>query len=494
MFVSQHKKNLISSVVAILVLVGFILGCMVFSLTANASSSISSSSISTSSSSQTPISNGGELSITSYVTHVNGQIVTQITPGMVFSLELRLHDSRIIPENNPMNLEILPRGKMNTSSFTPTNPSAVSMGRNGLQVGEGGGGYDYILDFDMVYSGVGNTFQADVYYEGPVGDYAPLQSITITLNNCVPTPDSSSSEPISSSSQVVRGTAFALKDASYGEEAIMAGDDFNLTLTMLSTNGSNNIENVSATIVPDQNFSLSSGSSTIYFGTAAPNQNIPLEFNLKAAANAEDGSYKVTINVAGVSALTGEQVTTAVDISIPVMQPDRFVVNNFTPPDYITAGPGDGSGYMSIELVNMGKSIVSNVVVNLESEGVYSEEGQIYVGNFQPGAKNGVDITVLADSPGTYDATIVISYENARGEVNEIREPFGIEVGEAMMDDSFVYDFPVEEETTGPPAFLIILLVVAILGGAGIVVAVVLKKKRQKAKEAELEDDDDEDL
>ncbi len=505
MFANVKKRKVFLSVVSIVLLLALLLFGTLATLFADSMQVFAASatpaalgavensvSISSSVSSSEPVQNSGDLQVVSYSTHIGGQAVTSITPGMIFSMHVRLHDSRITPQTNPLNFDVLPKAVSNSTAFTPRDVGAVSSGFDVTYSTNPAGGIDYNLEFVVRYNGAGDTFQADVFYEGPLGDIAPMKSITIQLNNTVPTSSSSSSDPISSSSEVVRGTGFALKDASYGDETVYAGDNFTLQLTMLSTNGANNIENVSATIVPDQNFTLSSGASTIYFGTASPNQNIPLEFQLNAAANAEDGSYKVTVNVTGVSALTGESVTTAVDISIPVQQPDRFVVNNFAPIDYITAGPGDGSGYMSLELINMGKSTVSNVIVSVESEGVYAEEGQVYVGNFVAGAKNSVDLTMLADEAGVFDVTVVISYETARGEVKEIREPFQLEVGEAMMDMDFSFSMPIEEES-GPAAWPILIVVVLLVAG-GLAAVLIIRKRHKAKKDAELEDDDDEDL
>ncbi len=493
MFVQKSKSKILRFIFSVLVLLVFITSGTITSIAAHASEATSNadstSASSSSSSSSEPINATGGLTITSYSTHVAGQTVTQITPGMAVSLEVRIHDSRITPQTNASNFEILPRGKMNTTSFRPTDAGSVTTGRNGQYVQDG---YDYVLEFVMIYNGEGNTFQADVYYEGLLGDIAPLQTITLTLNNTIPTPSSSSSIS-SSSSEVVRGTGFALKDASYGDTAVMAGEEFMLSMTMLATNGANNIENVSATIVPDQHISLASGVSTIYFGTAAPNQSIPLEFNLLAAANTEDGSYKVTVNLAGVSALTGEQVTTSVDISIPISQPDRLVINNFAPPDYITAATDDGAGYMSVELINMGKSKLSNVIVTVVSDDLYTLDGQSYVGTFEAGAKNGVDITIMSDIPGEYEAELIVSYENARGEVNELTETFTVTVGEAFFEDDSIMIDPIEEETT-TPAWVVLLIAAIALLAVGSVVFIIVKKKRKKAKDAELEDDDDEDL
>ncbi len=413
---------------------------------------------------------------------------------MAFTLELRVHDTRlsdaviaaINSSNNPLTEPPQPRGKMNSSAFTPVNQNHISYGRDGVYAGTG---YDYYISFDVVYSGKGSGFQADIYYEQPsVANVAPLTSINLTLNNVVETKEDPAS---SSNSQVVRGTGFALKEASYGTGSVLAGQEFPLSITMLATNGVDSVENVSATLVPDQQFTLAAGASTVYFGTAKPNQSIPLVFQMKAASDAKDGSYKVSLHVQGVSARTGEKVETTVDLSIPIAQPDRLVVNQFTAPDFISAGMDDGTGVATVNIVNMGKSDISNVMVSVESEGVYPSEGSVYLGTFTPGTQNSADFTLMGDTPGSYDAEMVVSYENARGEKGELREKFTVEVGEAMPMDP-MEPFPVEPEpqATGMPVWGWLLIALGVVA-AVVTTVVVISKKRKKAKDAELEDDDD---
>ncbi len=442
------------------------------------------SSGSGSSSSSQPPANTGGLEVASYRTHVAGTEISQITPGMRFSLELRLHDTRLkdFPYGVPR-----PRGKMNTSSFTPAEPNSVAYPRNLEQTATG---FDYTLEFVAVYSGKGNTFQADIYYEDQYGNIAPLTKITLDLNTAVETPSSSSG---SDTSTVVKGTGFALKEATYGDSSVVAGKEFELKITMLATNGTDSIENVSATLLPDKEFTLASGVSTIYYGTATPGQNIPLVFEMKAAADAKDGSYKVGLKLQGVSSKTGSEVTTEVSLSIPITQADRLVISNVTLPDFINAGMEDGTGHASINLVNMGKSEISNVMVDIVGEGIYTSEGKTYLGTFTPGTQNSADFTVMGDTPGQYDAEVVVTYENARGESHELREAFSVEVGEAPMpmpDTSMMPDMP---ESTGMPVWGWLLIGLGVVAAAIAAVSIVMKK-RKHARDAALEDDDDADI
>ncbi len=478
----KRKLALVSTFLALFLALGVLGGVTV----AAASIPTSTSTTTSSSSSSNTQPTGGSIEILSYITRVSSQTVSQITPGMAFTLELRLLDPRLVPSKFPGNvpLPVQSYGKLNTSSFTPVNQGSVSYGEPGTYTDRG---YEYTISFDVIYSGKGNSFQADIYYGDDVTVFAPLTSINIAINNVVEkkVDDSSSS----SSSQVIRGTGFALKEASYGASSVLAGQEFKLSITMLATNGADNVENVSATLVPDQQFTLASGTSTVYFGTAKPNQSIPLEFNMKAASDAKDGSYKVSLHMQGVSARTGEKVETSVDLSIPIAQPDRLVINSFTPPDFISAGMDDGMGVLTANIVNMGKSDISNVMVDIVSEGVRSADGSVYLGTFTPGTQNSVDFTLMGDTPGSYEAEMVVSYENARGETNELREKFTVEVGEPMPTDPIDPMPPEPETASGMPTWGWLLIALGVV--AVVVVAVVVVKKRKKAKDAELEDDDD---
>ncbi|MDL2253115.1 hypothetical protein LJC49_03480 [Ruminococcaceae bacterium OttesenSCG-928-I18] len=451
----------------------------------------SDSSHSSGGSSSAPQPMGGGIEITSYETVVNGASISHITEGTSFVMRLHILDSRLtspVPIADPAIIQA--KGKMNTASFRPASGEGIAYQLGGNFYGEMG--FEYVLEFPVTYTGVGNTFSCDIYYDNDVNNIAPVTTASVSIHNCVETTSSSDSTG-GSSSTVVRGTGFALKEASYGQGAVLAGERFTLEITMMATSGGTNIENVSATLLPEKEFTIAEGSSTVYYGTARPEQDILLSFDLQAASDAKDGSYKVTLEMKGVNSVSGDPVGIEVDFSIPIAQPDRLVINNFTPPDYISAGVQDNTGQMTVNLINMGKSDLSNVMVEVVGDSIYTLEGTTYLGSMPSNAQNAADFTVMCDEPGHYEAEVVVRYENARGEQNELHEPFVVEVGEPMIDMpiSSFYD---DSQNQGKLPLWGWLLI--ILGGAAVavVVIVLVVRRRRKAADAALEDEDDEDL
>ncbi len=441
----------------------------------------------------------GAMSITGYkiMNDNSGNSYTgQIHMYNSITVELQVYDSRIKTGETWDDLQSRLRGHLNTASFllpAPYEEDVHFSAVKGTNIGE------YIVQFqNLTYTGIGKTFACDLFYQsiepGSLNNY-PMQSLSFEINQCVEyvEPPSSLPEPSSSSEPVVKGTGFVLKEASYGQSEITAGQPFTLSATMLATNGDNRVENVSLTVTPAKELSLRDGSSVVYIGTVAPGQSVPAAFNLLAPANVEEGSYPVLIDIKGVDAKTGADVSAQVSITVPVLQPERFEIFNTQLPTDLTAGMPDGMGYGSITLVNQGKGAVSNVSVDVVGPGVRTEEGKQYVGNVAGGEQKSADFNVLADTPGQVAAQVVVSYESARGEAKELTYDFTINVMEGMMEDPGMMPMPMdpgmmEPEQTGMPVWgwlLIGLGVVLVV----VVVLVIVLKRRKKKKAAALEDD-----
>ncbi|MDR0357728.1 MAG: hypothetical protein LBH63_05125, partial [Clostridiales Family XIII bacterium] len=100
----------------------------------------------------------------------------------------------------------------------------------------------------------------------------------------------------------------------------------------------------------------------------------------------------------------------------------------------------------------------------------------------------------MASEPGDVDASVRITYENARGEEQELTQEFTVNVMESEMSDGIDEDeFPDEGVAAdgGLPPFVRILIAAAL---AAVVVAVtVILVKRRKAKRMAAEEFDDED-
>lgn len=366
-----------------------------------------------------------------------------------------------------------------------------------------------------LYSGSGQTFKATMYFFDGSGNQIKDEKdkvITASFSTTVkqapkppaptpgpePTPDPEPDSSESSSSEsIIKGTGFVLKSINFGGGSVDAGNNFNLDATLLSTNGSYSVENVSVEVTPPKEFSIAAGSSVIYVGTVKPNQNIPITVAMQASAIAEEGSYAVVLAVSGVNAKDGTPANAEMTVTIPITQPDRFEMTNVQVPDFLMANMDDGSGFSNITLVNKGKNIIYNVSVSVEGEGLTTDMGTIFVGNINPGSENGADFNILASMPGTVDAMVLVTYENAKGEENSLTHNFTIDVQDGGGDmgewgeGEFPEPMPEENVGGGPPWWLWVILACAV--AVGITVFVVVRKNNKAKKEAALLDEDDDD-
>lgn len=459
----------------------------------------------------------GTIEVLGYTVRVgNDSYYDIITNGKKVSVDVIIRDGRKVAAGGTSGTWI-PVAKLNTESFAPEakEASIVRHPDPSVSYGKEVDFYpstpsdpkelrDFKITFsDITYRDIGKALTFDlIYVPEPSSPASPLPvgTCTLELSQCVPyvPPESSSSSEPSSSSTIIRGTGFVLQAVNFGGTEVLAGNSFDLNATLLTTRGSYSVENVTVEVTPPKEFSIAEGSSIIYVGTVRPNTSVDVKVPLTAGAIAEEGSYTITLAIKGVSALDGTDVSASMDITIPLKQPERFEIANVMVPDFLTANMDDGSGYSSIELVNKGKSSIYNVTVSLEGEGLTSDMGSQFLGNINAGATNSADMNIIASVPGTIDATVVVDYENAKGEAKQLRHQFVIEVqdydwGDGGGGDPFPPIDPMPEPSTGMPWWA--WLLIAAGGVAAVVVVIVLVRKRKAKKAAAaLEDDADEDI
>lgn len=427
------------------------------------------------------VSAPGGVEITGYYVQVNGVVPSKITKGMGIGVNLTILDAREEAKSiGAANLSVA--GRLNTSSFRAMSANAIHMGipyntPNGIA-------YDVYLE--LVYLGTGNSIQLDLYYES---HDIPIYPLTLTLNQCIPTEDEGSTE--------VKGTGFVLRSASYGEGKVEAGTTFNLSAEVMATNGAAAVENVTVGVTPPEQITLAEGTSIAYVGTVAPNQVIPVNFSLTPGANTEDGSYTVAIDIKGVNANDGSEVSATINFTIPVIQPERFEIFESQLPSYLMIGMDDGSGFGSVTLVNQGKGAVSNVSVEVVGDGLATEEGKEYLGHIAGGEQKTADFLLMGMQAGEVQAKVVVSYESTSGEKKTLEQEFTVlvEDGGGMIDPMPIEPMP-EEPQGGMPVWGWVLIVVGVIIAVVIVLIVLLRRRKAKKaalEQADLEEDDEDD-
>jgi len=441
------------------------------------------------------------IEVTSYtITPATGSI----TRGNDISVSVTIFDTRVTslptapPAPNGITVSLSTPSFTNRGNITPGTPTLVyDTASTPAPIG-----CEYTITFSSLrYTGTGNKLAFNISYANLATPVA-VGTVTLTIGRCVPYVAPPAPEqpkpPEPGPPPIDRETDFVLKDARFGDGTVYAGDEFALSVTILTTNGTFPVENVSVTFTPPEQFTLAGGASVVYIGTMAPNTTRSVSILLFPSANIAEGSYPVSVSVTGVNQQPGMappgggQMT----VSIPVLQPERFEIFDAMLPTDLTAGVDDGLGFSTVTLVNKGKGTVANVTVEISGDGLRTDVGRQYLGNVAGGEQKVADFILYADFAGEIEGKVLVLYENVRGEQKTLERDFTVLVSEGFFEDpgwggpEFIP--PEEPVSTGPPTWLWIVIAAA----AAAVAAVLLVRRHRKKKaaaEAALDEIDDDD-
>lgn len=378
-----------------------------------------------------------------------------------------------------------------------TTPYGISLsGSNFVQQGgtstadkvDGAQGKGVATFSGIKYNGPSNT--VDILIGGATRTFT-IAECQVPVATPVPTAEPT---PEPSPTPQPKTPGLILKESNFGGTSVAAGEPFDLNLTIYATEGGENLSDVMVTLgINDENVTLANGNLNVYLGDMAPGSTRQVTYSILPAANFTGGVAKFSVGLSGKGKTTGAAPTTdgSTSVSVPVTQPDRFEITGLEAPETLMVGE---EGYLSLTFVNKGKMEVSNLSAELKGNMANPGQSQ-YLGNVAAGTENSVDFSLMASEAGTIEGTIVLSYEDAQGQVVTLEKTFSCTVEEMMdggdmwIDPSMDPTIDMEPEPSGVPAFVWIVLAVVVLGGGAAVVIVVRKKKA--AKLAQLEDSDE---
>lgn len=433
----------------------------------------------------TPIT-GDNAYITNYrVVDMAGNSIAKVKPGDKVIVAVTVIDERI--DANEFGV---PSGAqtsrihvtMNQGAFSINSPSSVTVKmRDNVIIEETHApAICYTITFrDVTYLGGKPEFGFGISYTGENG--------TNNDNNMpLPYPHTDLNIAITQATDDIPAPTVILNSANYGKYAV-AGQAFSLSTVATNTSENLELDNVSVKIELPQGLSMSSGNSQVLIGKVGKKGTINHTFNLVAnGATAETTSLPVKLIYTFEAVVNGArtQYTSTQDISINVQQPTRFDIQSMNYEEVMYAG---NNGYMSVQLVNKGKTTVYNVSAEIVSDTFKGTDVE-FLGNINAGSNGEAEFDLMADMVGKGTGKLVVTYEDAIGTQSKIEKEFSIDVQESMPIDSGIEEpmLPPEEPTKSFTPYIVGVVVIAAAGGF------VFYKKKQKAKRlAELEDEDE---
>ena len=427
-----------------------------------------------------PNNSGSAYIIAQTVTDAAGGEITTIDRDSRFNLILRVADygayNNFIPADQIS-------ARINSSAFTFTGNAEVGQLYEETDA-NGAGYYSYVLLFrDVIYNGGDNNFNVDISY---VGSILAQGSVSHAMGQCVTTTKDNSRTP----SILVRGNKITTSVQGAAAGTALAGNECTLTLDLLSTSGDEALTDLLVTLALPEGVTLASGNSTAYIGSMAAGSGTSVSFQLLPGANFTGGVATIGVSLSAVGKDTGVAVSSSTNVTVPVMQPERFELTNLEAPETMYLGE---EGYVSLTFVNKGKSSINNLSAEISGENIANPGQSQYLGNIAAGTENSVDFNVKASNAGTLKGTITLSYEDDQGNVKTMTKDFSCDVQEMPNNNDGMDDFDpgiVEPEKTGLPIWakaLIGVAVVAVIAG----VVVFIRKKRKEKALGTLEDEDE---
>ena len=288
---------------------------------------------------------------------------------------------------------------------------------------------------------------------------------------------------------------------------VTAGDEFDLHLTFMNTHTGKSIRNIKANFTVNESsnetgsvFTPVGSSNTFYVDSIGPKNTVDRTIRLYTIPDAKSKTYNVTVSF-GYEDNAGNPYTAEEIIGIPVYQPARFEVSE---PNYMPETMVGQMMPISFEMYNLGKNTLYNVKLKVEAEpegAVTFEPKSQYYGNFDTGHNEYAEVMLNPMMPGTVSGRILVTYESASGEAEEVVKEFVLNVmemppfeqpGEVLGPDGKPLPigpdgmpiFP-EEEPQGFFAKLLAKPWILAIAGVVLVGAVILVIRRIRKKKEE---------
>ena len=267
---------------------------------------------------------------------------------------------------------------------------------------------------------------------------------------------------------------------------LSAGDEGVIRMTFINNSNERTIVDTAASIaIADPTaLNLTTGSSdTAYLGVLKPGQTGEATFRVTVPAAAPVGSTTITVtnNYANTSMATR---AVSQNIMIPIKQPMNVMAD--TPVIYGTPKT-DEPFSVSLNIINKGRTKAYNLSITA-MDGISMAE-TYYGGDVLPAGSLSADIEVETAKSGSFNGTLLISYEDGDGELYTQYVDLPVNVVQAVETMS-------EEVETGKKSgfpFWILILILLLLIAAGVAGYFLYKKKKAENGEETPENAEEED-
>lgn len=274
----------------------------------------------------------------------------------------------------------------------------------------------------------------------------------------------------------VKTPQLMVSNYNFGGEFVEAGSGFGLYLTLFNTSPKK-LSNVKVKLDSgDGTFTPLGSSNSFYVDEIPAKSTYTKKIDLSVKPMAEQKTTPINVSMSyedgSANGYTAEEV-----IAIPVMQENRLMVEDILPPYELYIGQQTSA---EVKFFNMGKSVISNLKIDVSGDFDTFESNSYYVGNMEAGRSDSYSFSFAPRQAGPVSGMVTFSFEDAAGAPQTIEVPFEFTAMEMPIFEEPGFEEP-EKATPIKP----ILIGVGIL--AAITAAVLFRRHRKKKLHARMQ-------
>ena len=264
-----------------------------------------------------------------------------------------------------------------------------------------------------------------------------------------------------------------------GAAFLTAGEEGRIRLTLQNGSKTRAVENLSVKLADASGDILPLGPDTARAGRLAAGGSaeyvVPVRVAQKATAQLHSVEVALNYTFAG-----GKAATSSVKYAVDVRQPARLEYTEAALPARVTQGDVPS---LSITLMNMGRSTLTNVLLTFDVPGLASG-GSVLAGTIEPGTSKDASANFRVDDAalGPVSGTLTISYEDPYGESHQIQLPLKTTVEKKVVQ---VYGKEAPEDKEERPSWPL-YGVIGVLCGLLALQRALLKRKIRALEERQL--------
>ena len=269
-----------------------------------------------------------------------------------------------------------------------------------------------------------------------------------------------------------------ISDYSIDVDKVIAGEDFNLTLTMDNTSKTK-LKNIKITVSSEAGEILPvDGTGSMYMGELAGQSSAELAFTMCAALGLDDKPYKLNIKMEYEDGY-GNPYTMEDSIFISVSLKQRLSVT-----DILSDGVKVGDDVeVTASVNNLGEGMLYNVSAKVEGEHVNSQES--YIGNIESGKSGAIDIitktTGVTTEGDVCKDKLIITYEDKEGNKNTESFDLWLSIATSQYENLEILKEKSDSSSISKQTIIVICVCVVVI--AFIVWKVIMWRRKKKRLE-----------